>query len=135
LLDYTNRNADSLFFDVATVSNSTGNRVDVLKVYGSIDGITFTELTGTNLPYTATNNIAGSANIRVKLPSSFNNVSTCRLRFYSYNGVGGTTGARAKISLDNVQVTAVCPQASSSVNASSCSPYTWNGTTYSSSGT
>ena len=134
LLDYTNRNADSLFFDVATVSNSTGNRAEVLKVFASIDGINFTELTGTNLPYTATNNVAGSANIRVKLPSSFHNVSTCRLRFYCYNGVGGTTGSRPKISLDNVQVTAVCPQGTSIINVTSCSAYTWNGVTYSNSG-
>lgn len=134
LLDYTNRNADSLFFDVATVSNSTGNRAEVLKVFASIDGINFTELTGNNLPYTATNNVAGSANIRVILPSSFHNVSTCRLRFYCYNGVGGTTGSRPKISLDNVQVTAVCPQGTSSFNVSSCSAYTWNGVTYMNSG-
>lgn len=134
LLDYTNRNADSLFFDVATVINSTGNRAEVLKVFASIDGINFTELTGNNLPYTATNNVAGSANIRVKLPNTFHNVSTCRLRFYCYNGVGGTTGSRPKISLDNVQVTAVCSQGASSINVTSCSAYTWNGLTYSSSG-
>jgi hypothetical protein len=134
LLDYTNRNADSLFFDVATVSNGTGNRAEVLKVFASIDGSNFNELIGNNLPYTATNNVAGSANIRVKLPSSFHNVSTCRLRFYCYNGVGGTTGSRPKISLDNVQVTAICPQGTSSVNVTSCSPYIWNGVTYSSSG-
>ena len=134
LLDFTNRNADSLIFDATTVSNSTGNRAEVLKVFTSIDGINFTELTGNNLPYTATNNVAGSANIRVKLPSSFHNVSTCRLRFYCYNGVGGTTGSRPKISLDNVQVTALCPVGTSSVNVTSCSPYTWNGVTYNSSG-
>ncbi|MEI6880660.1 MAG: hypothetical protein WCK82_04975 [Bacteroidota bacterium] len=134
LLDYTNRNADSLFFDASTVSNSTGNRAEVLKVFASIDSVNFTELTGTNLPYTATNNVAGSANIRLKLPSFFNNISTCRLRFYCYNGVGGTTGSRPKISLDNVQVTAVCPQGTSVLNVTSCSAYTWNGVNYGNSG-
>ena len=134
LLDYTNRNADSLFFDASTVSNSSGNRAEVLKVFASIDSVNFTELTGTNLPYTATNNVAGSANIRLKLPSFFNNISTCRLRFYCYNGVGGTTGSRPKISLDNVQVTAVCPQGTSVLNVTSCSTYTWNGVTYGNSG-
>lgn len=134
LLDYTNRNADSLFFDIATVFNSTGNRAEVLKVYWTIDGINFTEIIGTNLPYTAINNIVGNTNIRVKLPSAFNNISTCRLRFYCYNGIGGTTGSRPKIAIDNVQVTAICPVGTSTSNISYCSPYTWNGITYNSSG-
>ncbi len=106
LMDYTGTNADSLVFDAATVINSTGNRMGSLKVYWSINGTTFTELTATNLPFVATNNVSASANIRVKLPSAFNNTSTCRLRFYYHNGTGGSSGSRPKISIDNVTVTA-----------------------------
>ncbi|MCX6187840.1 MAG: hypothetical protein NTU43_12765, partial [Bacteroidetes bacterium] len=134
-LDFTRRNADSLMFDAATVFNSLGNRVSSLKVYGSIDGISFTEITGSNLPYSATNNIANSVNIRVKLPSAFNNMATCRLRFYYYNGTGGTTSARPKISIDNVQITSICPVGTSTSTISTCTPYTWNGVTYNTSGT
>ena len=105
LMDYSGTNADSLFFDAATVINSTGNRVSSLRVYWSINGTTFTQLTGTNLPFSATNNVSSSANIRVKLPSAFNNTSTCRLRFYYHNGSGGSSGSRPKISVDNVTVT------------------------------
>jgi hypothetical protein len=133
-MDFTRRNADSLVFDAATVFNGTGNRNSTLRVYWSIDGTNFTELTGNNLPYTATNNIANSATIRVKLPSAFNNVSTCRLRFYYHNGTGGTTALRPKISIDNFQVTAICPIGTSTTNINSCTPYTWNGETYSTSG-
>lgn len=105
-MDYSGTNADSLFFDAATVINSTGNRVSSLKVYWSTNGTTFTELTAANLPFAATNNVSSSANIRVKLPSAFNNTSTCRLRFYYHNGSGGSSGSRPKISIDNVTVTA-----------------------------
>jgi autotransporter-associated beta strand protein len=105
-MDYSGTNADSLFFDAATVINSSGNRVSSLKVYWSINGTTFTELTAANLPFVATNNVSASANIRVKLPSAFNNTSTCRLRFYYHNGTGGSSGSRPKISIDNVTVTA-----------------------------
>ncbi len=106
LMDYSGTNADSLFFDAATVINSTGNRVGSLRVYWSINGTAFTQLTATNLPFVSTNNVSSSANIRVKLPSAFNNTSTCRLRFYYHNGTGGSSGSRPKISIDNVTVTA-----------------------------
>jgi hypothetical protein len=133
-MDFTKRNADSLIFDAVTVFNSVGNRNSTLRVFWSIDGTNFTELTGSNLPYIATNNIANSSTIRVKLPSAFNNVSTCRLRFYYHNGTGGTTSLRPKISIDNVQVTSLCPVGTSTTNIISCTPYTWNGETYSTSG-
>jgi surface protein len=133
-MDYTRRNADSLVFDAANIFNGVGNRNSTMRVYWSIDGTNFTELTGNNLPYIATNNVANSGTIRAKLPSAFNNVSTCRLRFYYHNGTGGTTGLRPKISIDNVQVSAICPEASSTTSISSCTPYTWNGVTYNSSG-
>jgi hypothetical protein len=56
------------------------------------------------------------------------------LRFYYHNGTGGTSSSRPKISIDNVQVSAVCPIVTSNTNINSCTPYTWNGQTYNSSG-
>ena len=82
-LDFTNVNAGTLSFNAATVFNSTGDRVGTLRVYASTDGSNWTQLTGTNLPYVATNNVAGSAAITsIALPASFNGSATARLRFY-----------------------------------------------------
>jgi hypothetical protein len=111
LLNFTGINAGTLTFDAATVFNSTGNRNSRLKVFYSTNGTTFTELTGTNLPYNAINNVAGSATITVNLPAAFNNSATARLRFYQYStngfvGVSGS-GSQAKISVDNIAVTGV----------------------------
>ena len=107
-MDFTGVNAGTLSFDAATVFNSTGDRVGTLRVYASTDGSTWTQLTGGNLPYVATNNVAGSASIAsISLPANFNNSPTARLRFYYHNGdANGTTGSRPKISLDNLTVTA-----------------------------
>jgi hypothetical protein len=111
LLNFTGRNAGTLTFDAATVFNGTGNRNSILKVFYSTNGTSFIELTGTNLPYTATNNVAGSAAISVTLPSAFNNSATARLRFYQYSTTGfvgaSGSGSQAKISVDNIAVTGV----------------------------
>ena len=105
-LNFTGVNAGTLSFDWAQVSNTTGDRVSTLRVYGSTDGTTFTELTAARA--IVTNNVVGSGTISaVALPASFNNSATARLRFYFHNATGGTTGSRPKISIDNVTVTAV----------------------------
>jgi hypothetical protein len=104
LLNFTGRNAGTLTFDAATVFNSTGSRNSILKVFYSTNGSTFTELNTTNLPYTATNNVAGSAAISITLPSAFNNSATARLRFYEYSTNTGS-GSQPKISVDNIAVT------------------------------
>ncbi len=104
-LNFTSRNAGNLSFDASTIFNSTGNRVSSLRVYYSIDGSTWSELTGTNLPYSATNNVAGSASVSITLPSAINNQATVILRFYYHNGSGGSTGSRPKIGIDNLLVT------------------------------
>ena len=109
-LNFTGRNANQLTFDAATIFNSSGNRGSQLKVYWSTDRATWTELTGTNLPYNAVNNVAGSASVSVTLPTAFNNAPKAILRFYIYNSAVGTTGSRPKISLDNIAVSIV-PQA------------------------
>jgi hypothetical protein len=107
-LDFTGRNAGTVSFDVATVFNSTGDRDSKLKLFYSTNGTTFTEITGTNLPFTARNNVASSASITtIALPSAFNNSSTARLRFYEYSTTTGATptGSQPKISIDNIAVT------------------------------
>lgn len=103
-LNFSNRKADSLTFDIATVFNSTGNRVSSLRIFYSLDSTNWTQLTGTNIPYSATNNVAGSQIGRIKLPNAMDNQSMVKIRFYYHNGSGGTTGSRPKISVDNVLV-------------------------------
>ena len=108
-LDFTGVDAGTLSFDWATVFNGgvSSNRNGSLKVYCSIDGTTFTDLTAafvTNF----TNNVVASGSITsVALPIAFNNIATARLRFYYHNGTGGTSGSRPKLSIDNISVTAV----------------------------
>lgn len=106
-LDFTGVDAGTLSFDWATVFNSTGNRNGSLKVYATIDGTTYSNVTAafvTNF----TNNVTASGSITaVALPAIFNNSATARLRFYYHNGTGGTTGSRPKLSIDNIVVTAV----------------------------
>ena len=104
-LNFTGRNAGTLTGAVATDFNSTGNRVNTLRAYYSTDGSTWTELTGTGLPFLATNNVSGSASINISLPSALNNQATVKIRFYSHNGSGGSSGSRPRITLDNLGVT------------------------------
>ena len=108
-LDFTGVDAGALSFDWATVFNGavSSNRNGSLKVYCSIDGTTFTDLTAAFVN-NFTNNVAASGSITsVTLPAAFNNVATARLRFYYHNCCGGTTGSRPKLSIDNIAVTAV----------------------------
>jgi len=107
-LNFSGRKAGTVRFDVATVFNGTGNRDSVLKLFYTLNGTTFTEITGTGLPYTARNNVAGSASVTVTLPSALDNNASVRLRFYEYSTSGAGTpagGSQPKISIDNVNVT------------------------------
>lgn len=111
-VNFTGLNAGTLSFDWASLNNSTGDRKSSMKVYTSTDGISFTELTGAAV-LNFTNNSPTSGQISfIQLPASFNNSATAQIRFYYYNGTGGTTGSRPKLQLDNVKVTgtptAVC---------------------------
>ena len=115
-LNFTGRTAGNLSCDFATVFNSTGNRLESLHVYYTINGTSWTEITGTNYPYVATNNVAGSASAAsIALPSAMNNQSQVTLRFYCNNGTGGSSGSRPKISLDNVSVTSTAAAVSHTV--------------------
>ena len=105
-MDFSGVNAGTLGYDWATVNNSTGDRKSSLRVYGSTDGVAFTELTAAQV-LNFQNNVTASGTLAgIALPASFNNCATARLRFYYHNGIGGTTGSRPKISLDNLAVTA-----------------------------
>lgn len=108
-MDFTGVNAGTLSFDYQTLSNSlagsVNNRAGSLRVYATTDGITYTEVTNI-LNFINDAPISGSKT-NISLPASFNNSPTARLRFYYYNGTGGTTGSRPKISIDNITVTAV----------------------------
>ncbi len=107
LFDFTGVTAGTLSFDFATVFNTTGNRNGSMRVYTSIDGTTFTELSAASV-VNFTNNVAFSQNVSlITLPAAFTNCPTARIRFYDYNGTGpsGSSGARPKASIDNVAVT------------------------------
>jgi hypothetical protein len=124
-LDFTGRDAESLSFDWAEVNNSTGDRASSLRVYTSIDGTIFTELTGAII--TVTNNVAFSGTkSSITLPSAFNGSSTARIRFYSHTGTGGITptGSRPKILIDNIVVTSTSGCASPSPAIPTASPST-----------
>src|SRR5436190_6483730 len=106
-MDFTGVNAGTLSFDWASINNATGNRKGSLRVYGSVNGTTFTEISSAAV-LNFTNNILTNGSIaNIPLPASFNNNPNARLRFYYYNGTGGTTGSRPKISIDNLTVTSV----------------------------
>ena len=106
-LDFTGVDAGTLSFDWSVIFNGVGARNGSFKVYASTDGVSFSSLTAafvTNF----TNNVTASGSIvNVSLPAAFNNSATARLRLYYHNGTGGATGARPKISIDNIAVTAV----------------------------
>jgi endonuclease G, mitochondrial len=121
-LNFTGKNAGNLSFAAAQVSNQTGsNRLGTLRVFYSINGTTWTELTGTDLPFTVTNFVAKTGSINLSLPSAINNQATVKLRFYYHNGgtPAGTTGSRPKISIDNVIVTSTSSGPNISVNPTS----------------
>ena len=97
--------AGTLSYSWASVNNGTGNRNASMKVYTSTDGTTFTELSGAGV-LNITNNAPTNGTVsNVQLPASFSNCAGARLRFYCWNGTGGTSGSRPKISIDNVSVT------------------------------
>jgi endonuclease G, mitochondrial len=123
-LNFTGRNAGNLSFDAAGVSNQGGNRAGTLSVYYSINGTTWTEITGTNLPFSVYNFTPKTGSVNLALPSAINNQSTVKLRFYYFNGgtpLPSASGSRPKISIDNVIVTALSAGPNLSVNPVSIS--------------
>jgi len=111
-VDFTNVNADKLSFDWTSVNNTTGDRKASLRIYASVDGATFTELTSAQVLNFTNNTITSGSISNIQLPSIFNQSSTAIIRFYYSNGNGGTTGSRPKLAIDNITVSAL----SSTVN-------------------
>jgi len=107
-LDYTGVNAGTISFNWTRVNNNTGDRVGSLKVYTSIDGVSFTELSGASVNNIINNGGTSSGTITsVSLPATFNNSSSARIRFYYFNGTsGGSSGSRPKIAIDDLSITA-----------------------------
>jgi trimeric autotransporter adhesin len=106
-LNFTGLNAGTLSFDWASINNFTGDRKASLKIYYSTNGTTFTEIPAAAV-LNVTNNSPTSGSINfAALPAALNGASNAIIRFYYYNGTGGTTGSRPKLSIDNMQVTAV----------------------------
>ena len=103
-LNLSGRTSGSLSFNAATVFNGSGDRQGTLRIYHSIDNSTWTELTGVNLPYVATNNIIDSRTITATLPPALDHQAQVKLRFYYHNESTGTAGNRPKISIDDVAV-------------------------------
>lgn len=135
-LDFTNRIAGNLSYDASTIFNSTGDRVGSLRLYYSLENSVWTELTGTNLPYVATNNVAGSGVVNIALPAALNDQATVKLRFYYHNGnANGSAGSRPRIGIDNVSVTSTSsPNITIDANDDGPSVYPYDyvsgGTTY-----
>jgi len=106
LLDFSGMNAGTLSYKFETVFNGAGSRNASLRIYTSTDGTTFTELTDASV-VNFTNNVVLTKQISlIPLPAGFTNCPTARIRFYDYNGTGGSTGARPKASIDDVAVAA-----------------------------
>jgi hypothetical protein len=106
-MDFTGVNAGSLSFDWTAVANSTGDRNGSFRVYGSTDGVNFTEITAADVLNFA-NNVPATGTVNsIALPAFFSNSPSARLRFYYHNGSGGAAGSRPKISIDNLVVSAV----------------------------
>ena len=103
-LNFTGRTSGNVAFNAATLSNGTGDRQTTLRIYYSTDGSTWTELTGVNLPYVATNNVAASSAITATLPAALDDQPQVKLRFYCHNDPAGTNGSRPKIAIDDVAV-------------------------------
>lgn len=107
-MDFTGVNANTLSFDYAVVNNPTGSRNGSLRVYATVDGIIFTEIPFTSVLNFINNTTVSGSKTNITLPTIFNNSATARLRFYYYNGDAAVgTGNRPKISIDNLNVTAV----------------------------
>jgi Big-like domain-containing protein/type IX secretion system substrate protein/endonuclease/exonuclease/phosphatase family protein len=105
-MDFTGVDAGTLSFDWVSINNSTGDRKGSLRVYYSTNGTTYTEIPSAQVLNFTNNSPTSGSVTAIALPAAFNNSATARLRFYYYNGTGGTAGSRPKISFDNLTVTA-----------------------------
>ncbi len=106
-LNFSGLNAGTLSFDWSSINNFSGDRKGSLKIYYSTNGTNFTEIPNAAV-LNITNNAPTNGRINfVQLPAALNNVATAQIRFYYYNGTGGSSGSRPKIAVDNLEITGV----------------------------
>ena len=104
-LNFTGRIAGTVSFDWATIDNASGTRPTSLRVFWTIDGTTFTEITGAQLLDKESGAAPTTGNISVALPTQFSGSSNARLRFYNHAGTVTGAGNRDKMQIDNIAVT------------------------------
>jgi autotransporter-associated beta strand protein len=112
LLNFSGRTAGTLSFDWTALDNSSGTRPTSLRVFWTIDGTTFTEITGAQV-LDKVSSSSGSIT-SVALPTQFNNSSSAVLRFYNHAGTITGSGTRDKMQIDNVAVTSTAAASSAS---------------------
>jgi len=103
LFDFTGRTAGTLSYDWVAVDNSSGTRPTSMRVFWSIDGTTFTEITAAQV--LDVQSVSSGSVTAVALPAAFSGSATARLRFYNHAGAITGSGNRDKFQLDNVAVT------------------------------
>ena len=111
LLNFSGRTAGTLSFDWTALDNSSGTRPTSLRVFWTIDGTTFTEITGAQVLDKVSSSTGSITS--VALPTQFNNSSSVVLRFYNHAGTTVTgSGTRDKMQIDNVAVTSTAASTS-----------------------
>lgn len=105
LLDFTACLPGRLSFAWSPVFINVGDRTSSLRVYAATNTLDFTELPGAAVLNVSNNVVTSGVVTGIALPAWFSNAPTARLRFYVYNGTGGSTGNRARIAIDDVAVT------------------------------
>ena len=102
LLNFSGRLAGSLSFDWAAIDNAAGTRPTSMRVFYSLNGTTYSEITVAQVidkvsPATGT--------VTVTLPAALHNQPNVRLRFYNYAGnTTSGTGNRDKLQIDNISI-------------------------------
>ncbi len=106
--DFTNRNAGTLAYNWAQLTNSTGTRTGTLRVYGTtVTNPVAADFSQIGTDITVTNGVASNGNFSAALPGAFNGSATARVRFYftsALDNAGG--GTRPGIAVDDIVVTA-----------------------------
>ncbi|HTY10315.1 MAG TPA: T9SS type A sorting domain-containing protein [Bacteroidota bacterium] len=108
-VDFTGVAPGMLSFRWGDSTNGTvgaSPRCASLRVYTSGDGAAFTELTAAAVLNLVNGALSFGTLSGIPLPQNLKNCSAARIRFYCYNGTGGTTGSRPKISIDDITITA-----------------------------
>lgn len=122
LLNFSGRVAGNLTFDWAAIDNSSGTRPTSLRIFWSVDGSSYTELTAAQVLDKESGSTPSSGSITVALPTNFNGASTARLRFYNHAGTVTGSGNRDKMQIDNISVTSTAQPTPSAPTISNITP-------------